>query len=78
VLIKYLVQVLQAVIGCEAGVYLSDESICKAYQAAFMLGNLDADVRASKSSQVRNGLWEHMSLPRPGITNPVILGDKRP
>lgn len=35
-------QVLQAVVKCEAGVFLTDESICKAYQAAFMLGNLDA------------------------------------
>ena len=36
------VQVLQAAIRCEAGVYLTNESVCKAYQAAFMLGNLDA------------------------------------
>lgn len=35
-------QVLQAVIRCDAGVYLTNESVCKAYQAAFMLGNLDA------------------------------------
>ena len=37
-------QVLQAVVKCEAGVFLTDESVCKAYQAAFMLGNLDAGV----------------------------------
>jgi hypothetical protein len=38
----FLPQVLQAAIRCEAGVYLTNESVCKAYQAAFMLGNLDA------------------------------------
>jgi hypothetical protein len=38
------VQVLQAAIRCEAGIYLTNESVCKAYQAAFMLGNLDAGV----------------------------------
>jgi hypothetical protein len=53
--IVLLPQVLQAVVGCEAGVYLSDESICKAYQAAFILGDLDADVRAAKGSQVGVG-----------------------
>lgn len=40
--VLHALQVLQAVVKCEAGVYLTDESICKAYQAAFMLGNLDA------------------------------------
>lgn len=38
-----ILQVLVAVVRCEAAVLLSDEAICQAYQAAFMLGNLSQD-----------------------------------
>jgi len=71
-----ILQVLQAVVGCEAGVYLSDESICKAYQAAFMLGNLDADVRASRSSQVSE-LLTHYSRQIMGEITTTIFGRLR-
>ena len=37
-----ILQVLHAAVSCEAGAHLTDESVCRAYQAAFMLGNLGA------------------------------------
>jgi hypothetical protein len=38
--------VLLAVIKCGAGVHLSDDSVCRAYQASFMLGNPDMGQRS--------------------------------
>jgi hypothetical protein len=54
------VQVLQAVIRCDAGVYLTNESVCKAYQAAFMLGNLDAG--ACSNMHLLAVWWQHPAL----------------
>ncbi len=41
-------------IKCDAGVHLSDESVCKAYQASFMLGNPDASQR-NRHKEVTGG-----------------------
>ncbi|KIY95835.1 hypothetical protein MNEG_12126 [Monoraphidium neglectum] len=65
-------EVLQAVVKCPAGVGLSDDSVCKAYQAAFMLGNLDADTRGSKGREVSE-LLTHYSRQIMGEITTVIF-----
>ncbi|WIA18254.1 hypothetical protein OEZ85_009722 [Tetradesmus obliquus] len=68
-----ILQVLQAVVKCEAGVFLTDESICKAYQAAFMLGNLDADLRSNRNSREVSELLTHYSRQIMGEVTSVVF-----
>lgn len=56
---------------CSAGIYLSDDAVCKAYQAAFMLGNLDNDPQ-SKSKEVSE-LMTHYSRHIIGEMTSVIF-----
>ncbi|KAF8061912.1 hypothetical protein HT031_004172 [Scenedesmus sp. PABB004] len=69
-----ILQVLQAVVRCEAGAYLSDESVCKAYQAAFMLGNLDADLRSARSAREVSELLTHYSRQIMGEITGLVFG----
>jgi hypothetical protein len=71
-------QVLQAAIRCEAGMYLTNESVCKAYQAAFMLGNLDAGRWFLSGQGARTPLHSRQALESSGsnwlYTHPGRVG----